>query len=105
MNENHQVTPNQVIEVLKTIIDPEIPINIWDLGLIYAINILPENQVEIVMTLTSKNCPAIDFLPMQIEDEVCKTLGLNNCYVVLTFDPPWSLDILSEETKIELGLI
>ncbi len=102
MNDSNLI--KKIIKVLKTIFDPELPVNVWDLGLIYGINI-KNNHVIIVMTLTSPNCPAINFLPLQIETEVKNALEIENCSVELVWNPPWNKDLISEETKFELGLI
>jgi metal-sulfur cluster biosynthetic enzyme len=95
----------QIIEVLKTIIDPEIPVNIWDLGLVYGVEVDKDLNSKVIMTLTSRACPAIDFLPQQIEEEVETKLEITSCQVVLVWEPKWSPKLLSEVLQIQLGLI
>jgi FeS assembly SUF system protein len=94
-----------VIEVLKTIFDPEIPVNIYDLGLIYEVNVLPESMVEIVMTLTSPNCPVAGTLPGEVEEKAKSVSGVSDSVVELVFEPSWSQDMMSEEAKLELGFL
>jgi len=94
----------QIITVLKTILDPELPVNIWDLGLIYGIEILENNRVKIIMTLTSPNCPAIDILPEQIEDSLLNLDFIDEVDLRLVWDPPWNKDLIDEEIRFELGM-
>ncbi|MCS6935656.1 MAG: SUF system Fe-S cluster assembly protein [Chitinophagales bacterium] len=94
-----------IIEVLKTVYDPEIPVNIYDLGLIYEINVFPDREAEIVMTLTSPNCPAAGTLPGEVEQKAKSVAGVKDVTIELVFDPPWSQDMMSEEAKLELGLL
>jgi FeS assembly SUF system protein len=96
---------NEVIEVLKTIFDPEIPVNIYDLGLIYEVNILKDSAVEIVMTLTSPNCPAAGSLPSEVEQKAKAVAGVKDVTIELVFDPPWNQEMMSEEAKLELGFL
>ncbi len=96
---------NGVIEVLKTVFDPEIPVNIYDLGLIYEVNVLPDDMVEIVMTLTSPNCPAAASLPAEVEQKAKAVSGVKDVTLELVFDPPWSQEMMSEEAKFELGFM
>ena len=91
-----------VIEGLKKCYDPEIPVNIYDLGLVYKLEI-KDNDVNILMTLTSPFCPVIDYLLDQIKEEI-KKKGAENVNIDLTFDPPWNKDMMSEAAKEELGL-
>ncbi|MCS6818528.1 MAG: SUF system Fe-S cluster assembly protein [Chitinophagales bacterium] len=109
MSEEFSFTTDQVkqsvIDVLKTIYDPEIPVNIYDLGLIYEINVFPSFEVEIVMTLTSPNCPAAGSLPGEVEEKVKAVNGVKDVTLELVFDPPWSQDMMSEEAKLELGFL
>lgn len=95
----------QVIHVLKNIFDPEIPINIYEIGLIYEINIDDDNNVHILMTLTSPNCPVAESLPQEVKDKVGELKAVKSSEVELTFDPPWTQDMLSEEAKLELGFL
>jgi FeS assembly SUF system protein len=94
-----------VIEVLKTIFDPEIPVNIYELGLVYEVNVMPENVVEIVMTLTSPNCPVAGTLPGEVEEKVKSVSGVSDAVVELVFEPAWSQEMMSEEAKLELGFM
>ena len=95
----------KIVRVLKTIYDPEIPVDIYELGLIYDVFVNEENDVKILMTLTSPNCPVAESLPMEVEEKV-KSLDLvRGAEVEITFDPPWTQDLMSEEAKLELGLL
>jgi FeS assembly SUF system protein len=94
-----------VIDVLKTIYDPEIPVNIYDLGLIYEVNVLADFTVEIVMTLTSPNCPAAGTLPGEVEQKSKGVAGVKDVTIELVFDPPWNQEMMSEEAKLELGFL
>ena len=94
-----------VIEVLKTIFDPEIPVNIYELGLVYEVNVMPENVVEIVMTLTSPSCPVAGTLPGEVEEKVKSVSGVSDAVVELVFEPAWSQEMMSEEAKLELGFM
>ncbi|MGM0377969.1 MAG: SUF system Fe-S cluster assembly protein [Bacteroidota bacterium] len=96
---------SEIVKVLKTVYDPEIPVNIYDLGLIYEINVLEEGKVKIVMTLTSPNCPVAESLPEEVYDKVSAIEGIEDVELHLTFDPPWTKDMLSEEAMLELGLL
>ncbi|MFQ5570946.1 MAG: SUF system Fe-S cluster assembly protein [Rhodothermales bacterium] len=94
-----------VIESLRSVYDPEIPINIYDLGLIYEVRIDPDDRVHITMTLTTPNCPVAGILPRQIEWAVQATEGVTDASIELTFDPPFTPDMMSEEAKLELGFL
>lgn len=94
-----------IIDVLKTVYDPEIPVNIYDLGLIYEINVFPDGNVEIVMTLTSPNCPAAGSLPGEVEQKARAVAGVKDVTLELVFDPPWNQEMMSEEAKLELGFL
>ena len=96
---------SEIVKTLKTVYDPEIPVNIYDLGLIYEINVLEEGKVKIVMTLTSPNCPVAESLPEEVYDKVAAIEGIEDVELHLTFDPPWTKDMLSEEAMLELGLL
>ena len=95
----------KVIEVLKSIYDPEIPVNIWELGFIYKLEVNEHNDVYILMTLTAPNCPVAESLPMEVQTRVSKIPGVGNVNVEITFDPPWDMDRMTEAAKLELGLI
>ena len=94
-----------VVKVLKGIYDPEIPVDIYELGLIYDVMVNEENEVKILMTLTSPNCPVAESLPKEVEDKVKAIDTIISCEVEITFDPPWSKDLMSEEAKLELGML
>lgn len=91
--------------MLKTIFDPEIPVNIYELGLVYEVNVMAENVVEIVMTLTSPNCPVAGTLPGEVEEKVKSVSGVTDAVVELVFEPSWNQDMMSEEAKLELGFM
>lgn len=95
----------KIIDNLKIIYDPEIPVNIYEIGLIYEINISNNADVQIVMTLTSPNCPVAESLPQEVKETVEKVKGVNSVEIELTFDPPWDQEMLSDEAKLELGLL
>lgn len=95
----------KIVNVLKTIYDPEIPVDIYELGLIYDVFVSDENNAKILMTLTSPNCPVAESLPVEIEDKVKSLKELNNCEVEITFDPTWTQEMMSEEAKLELGML
>ena len=96
---------DQVIEVLKTIFDPEIPVDIYELGLIYEVKISSEGIVDIDMTLTSPNCPVAESLPKEVEDKVAEMDGIESAKVQIVFDPPWTQDMMSEAAKLECGFL
>ncbi|MBB1149193.1 MULTISPECIES: iron-sulfur cluster assembly protein [unclassified Myroides] len=94
-----------IVKMLKTIYDPEIPVDIYELGLIYDVFVNETNDVKILMTLTSPNCPVAETLPMEVEEKVKSIDQVNNVEVELTFEPTWSKDLMSEEAQLELGLL
>jgi FeS assembly SUF system protein len=96
---------NKIIDVLKSIYDPEIPVDIYELGLIYEVKINSEFHVDIEMTLTSPNCPVAESMPKEVEDKVAAVEGVNSAKVNIVFDPPWDKDMMSEEAKLELGFL
>ena len=95
---------NKVIEVLKTIYDPEIPVNIHEIGLIYEVNVDDEANVHILMTLTSPMCPVAESLPPEVEGKVAAVDGVTSARVEVTWDPPWDPDMMSDAAKLELGM-
>ena len=98
-------TKEEVIDVAKQCFDPEIPVNIWDLGLIYDIDITPDNEtVNVRMSLTSQGCPAAQSIPQELKDKIVKTLSIKNVEVQVVFDPPWTPERISEEGKRKLGI-
>ncbi|NPA42421.1 MAG: SUF system Fe-S cluster assembly protein [Chlorobi bacterium] len=96
---------NRVIETLRTVYDPEIPVDIYNLGLIYAVSADEEGKVYVEMTLTAPNCPVAGSLPAEVEQKLRALPGVSDVRVELTFDPPWSKDFISEEGKLMLGLL
>jgi len=96
---------NQIIDKLKTVFDPEIPVNIYDLGLVYNIRIDEKSVAHITMTLTAPNCPVAETLPVEVEETVMTIDGIEGCKVEITFDPPWTKDMMSEEAMLDLGFL
>ncbi|HEY7444799.1 MAG TPA: DUF59 domain-containing protein [Vicinamibacterales bacterium] len=94
----------QIVEKLSTIFDPEIPVNIYELGLIYDILVDEEGSVEIRMTLTSPGCPAAQVLPVQTDQRVREIPGVKDVHVEIVWDPPWNKDLMSEAAKLQLGI-
>lgn len=102
---NNELLKEKVIEAIKQVYDPEIPVNIYELGLIYNISIYPVNNVHVLMTLTSPSCPAAEWIPSQVEANIQAIEGVNEVQIELTFDPPYSTDRMSEAAKLELGFL
>lgn len=98
------ISKDKIIEVLKTVFDPEIPVNIWDLGIVYDIEISDNNDVTITMTMTAPNCPISDIIIDDVKSSLNNIEGVNDVKINLTFNPPWSPDMMSEEAKLQLGL-
>ena len=96
---------DKIVGVLKTIYDPEIPVDIYELGLIYDVFVNEKNDAKILMTLTSPNCPVAESLPVEIEDKVKSLKEINNAEVEITFDPTWTQEMMSDEAKLELGML
>ena len=96
---------NTVLEVLKSIYDPEIPVDIYELGLIYEVKIDKDNNVAIEMTLTSPNCPVAESLPVEVENTVASHSAIKSAKVNIVFDPPWDKEMMSEEALLELGFL
>jgi FeS assembly SUF system protein len=94
-----------IIAGIKTVYDPEIPVDVWELGLIYNLKIFPVNNVYVEMTLTSPSCPSAGSLPGEIEQAIREVAGVNDVSVELTWDPPYSQEMMSEEAKLELGFL
>lgn len=94
-----------IVKALKNVYDPEIPVNVYDLGLIYEVDVKSENEVDITMTLTAPNCPMADIVLNDVETYVKDVRGIEKVNVILTFDPPWDKDMLSEEARLELGMM
>lgn len=95
----------QVIEVIKTIYDPEIPVDIYELGLIYDVKVSDEANIHVLMTLTSPSCPVAESLPLEVEEKIAGTKGINSAKVEIVFDPPWDKSMMSEEALLELGFM
>ena len=95
----------KIVEVLKTIYDPEIPVDIYELGLVYDVFVNEDFDVKILMTLTSPNCPVAESLPMEVKEKVQSIDEVHEPIVELTFDPPWNQDMMSEVAKLELGFL
>ncbi len=100
-----QVLESKIVEVLKTVFDPEIPVNIYELGLIYEVIVSDEGKVEIKMTLTSPNCPMVDNLLQEIHDKVKTLEGVTDFMLNIVFDPPWNKNMMSDAALLDLGLI
>ena len=95
---------NHVIEVISTVYDPEIPVNIYELGLVYNIDISPEKAVTVTMTLTSPQCPAAEEIPLEVESKLRALPGVSDVTVDIVWDPPWTPEKMSEAAKLELGM-
>ena len=95
----------KIVRVLKTIFDPEIPVDIYELGLIYDVFVNEDYEIKILMTLTTPNCPVAETLPLEVEEKVKSMDAVKNAEVEITFDPPWSQDLMSDEAKLELGFL
>lgn len=102
---NEEALKEKVVECLQSIFDPEIPVNIYELGLIYEVSILPINNVQIVMTLTAPSCPAAQSLPIEIDQKVRTIEGVNDVHVSVTWTPPWNKSMMSEAAQLELGML
>ena len=96
---------DQVVDACRTVFDPEIPVNIFDLGLVYTVDISAENDVNIIMTLTAPGCPVAGEMPGWVADAVEPLPGVKSVNVQMTFDPPWGMDMMSDEARLELGFM
>jgi FeS assembly SUF system protein len=103
--ENYLQLETEIIKVLKEIYDPEIPVNVYDLGLIYKLDVSENNKVSIDMTLTAPNCPIADQIFEEVRSKIADIKGVSDVVVNLVFDPPWSPDLMAEEAKLELGFL
>lgn len=103
--ENSEVLGDKIVRVLKSIYDPEIPVDIYELGLIYDVMVNENDEVKVLMTLTTPNCPVAESMPREVEEKVKSIDEVTDCEVELTFDPPWTQDHMSEEAKLELGML
>lgn len=100
-----QEMKEKVINAIKQVYDPEIPVDVYELGLIYEISVYPVNNVYILMTLTSPNCPSAESIPSEIKEKIEQITDINHVELELTFDPPYSQDMMSEAAKLELGFL
>ncbi len=106
MNEAEmQKVGDDIVDMLRTIYDPEIPVNIYELGLIYDVQVSSEGDVKILMTLTSPNCPVAESLPEEVKQKVGTVAEVKEAEVEITFDPPWTKEMMSEEAMLELGFL
>ena len=103
--ENSEILGEKIVRVLKTIYDPEIPVDIYELGLIYDVMVNAEDEVKVLMTLTTPNCPVAESLPQEVEEKIISMDEVSDCEVEITFDPPWTQELMSEEAKLELGML
>jgi len=104
-NTNTITLRDQIEEALRTVFDPEIPVNIFELGLVYEVKVEGEGEVRITMTLTAPACPAAGEIIFDVKQKVEAIDGVKDCHVQLTFDPPWTKEMMSEEAKLELGML
>tara|TARA_B100000780_G_scaffold149467_2_gene104470 strand:- start:2624 stop:2947 length:324 start_codon:yes stop_codon:yes gene_type:complete len=95
----------KIVRVIKTVFDPEIPVDVYELGLIYDVFVNEDLEVKILMTLTTPNCPVAETLPVEVEEKVMSIDEVKSASVEITFDPPWSKDLMSDEAKLELGML
>ena len=102
---NTQDLGEKIVKELKSIFDPEIPVDIYELGLIYDVFVNEDYEVKILMTLTSPNCPVAESLPQEVEEKIRSIDEVKSAEVEITFDPPWTKDLMSEEAKLELGFL
>jgi FeS assembly SUF system protein len=102
---NSEELGEKIVTTLKTIFDPEIPVDIYELGLIYDVFVNEDNHVKVIMTLTTPNCPVAESMPLEVEEKVRAIPEVAEAKVELTFEPPWNRDLMSEEAKLELGFL
>jgi FeS assembly SUF system protein len=105
MDPQEEELKNKVIEAIKQVYDPEIPVDVFELGLIYDIKIFPVNNVFVLMTLTSPSCPSAEAIPSEIEAKIREVEGVNDVSIELTFDPPYGTEMMSDVAKLELGFL
>ncbi len=103
-NDNNSIR-EAAIEKLKTVFDPEIPVDIYELGLVYEVKVVDDYKVYVLMTLTSPNCPVAESLPQEVKEKMLEVEGVRDAEVEITFEPPWDQDMISDEAKLELGLL
>lgn len=102
---NNEELKNKVVEAIKTVYDPEIPVNVFELGLIYELTVFPVNNIYVQMTLTSPNCPSAAALPAEVESKIKAIEEVSDAKVEVVFDPPWNQEMMSEAAKLELGFL
>lgn len=102
---DEEVLKQKVVDILQTIYDPELPVNIYELGLIYEVNVLPINNVQVVMTLTAPGCPAAQSLPVEVDQKLRQIEGVNDVHVAVTWTPAWNKSMMSEAAQLELGMM
>ena len=95
----------KIVKALKTVYDPEIPVDVYELGLIYDVFVNEDYEVKVLMTLTTPNCPVAETLPLEVEEKIKSLDAVKDAEVEITFDPPWTQDLMSEEAKLELGML
>ena len=95
----------KIVKVIKTVYDPEIPVDVYELGLIYDVMVNEDHDVKVIMTLTTPNCPVAETLPKEVEDKIKSLKEVNDCEVEITFEPAWTQDLMSDEAKLELGML
>ena len=105
MDANHSALMDKIVEKLKSVYDPEIPVDIYELGLIYDVFVNEDYEVKVLMTLTTPNCPVAETLPLEVEEKIKSLDAVKDAEVEITFDPPWTQDLMSEEAKLELGML
>ena len=106
MNDDQmQALGEQAVDVLRTIFDPEIPVDIYELGLIYDVQVSEDGDIHVLMTLTSPNCPVAETLPVEVKEKVRSLPDAKEVEVEITFDPPWTKDMMSEAARLELGML
>ncbi len=105
MTPDEEILKEKVVEAIKQVYDPEIPVDVFELGLIYDIKVFPVNNIYVLMTLTSPSCPSAESIPVEIEEKIREVEGVNDVSIELTFDPPYSTEMMSEVAKLELGFM
>ncbi len=105
MTKEQLVIKNEAVEKIKTIYDPEIPVNIFELGLVYEVTVKDNKDVHVLMTLTAPACPAAEILPEEVKEKVGSVEGVEEVEVEITFEPPWDMEMMSDEAKLELGFM
>ncbi len=100
-----QALEEKIVHVVKNIYDPEVPVNIYELGLIYEVKVFEDGKSRVVMTLTAPNCPVAESLPAEVKEEIGQLNGITEVDLEITFDPPWNQDMMSDEAKLELGML